>query len=199
MFVKPKVTNQTEESTMKNFGRIAATLSVLLLAVGSLSAQDLKTDYDHSVNFSQFKTYTWLQVKTSNSLWDERLKNDVNSALIAKGLTEVPSGGDLAIVASRTSQNEQTLNTFYDGLGGGWGYRGFGGGGFGGFGESTTTTDTYVVGTVVLDIFNGNSKTLLWRGSADGTLSGNSNKNIANLDRAIEKLFAHFPPGSSKR
>jgi hypothetical protein len=128
---------------MKKVGSIAAALSVLLLVVGSLSAQTVKTDYDHSVNFSQFKTYTWLQVKTSNSLWDARLKSDVNSALAAKGLTEVPSGGDLAVVAIRTSQAEQTLNTFYDGLGGGWAYRRFGGGGLGGFGESTTTTDAY--------------------------------------------------------
>lgn len=185
---------------MKKVGSIAAALSVLLLAVGSLSAQDVRTDYDHSVNFSQFKTYTWLEVKTSNSLWDQRLKNDVNSALAAKGLTEVPSGGDLSILAIRTSQPEQTLNTFYDGLGGGgWGYRRFGGGGFGGFGEATTTTDTYKVGTVVVDILNSKSKALLWRGSASGTLSSNSNKNIEALDKATEKLFAHYPPGSSKR
>jgi hypothetical protein len=189
-----------EESAMKTLGSMAAALSVLLLAVGTLSAQDVKTDYDHSVNFSQFKTYTWLQVKTSNSLWDARLKNDVNSALVAKGLTEVPSGGDLAIVAIRTSQDKQTLDTFYDGLGGGWRYRRFGGGGgLGGFGESTTTADTYVVGTVVVDIFNSKSKALLWRGSVSCTLSGNSNKNIQNLDKSTEKLLAHFPPRPSKR
>ena len=183
---------------MKRIGSIAASLSALLL-VSSLSAQTVKTDYDHSADFSLFKTYSWLGVKTSNSLWDQRLKNDVNSALAAKGLTEVPSGGDLAIVAIKTTQDQQTLNTFYDGLGGGWGFRRFGGGGFGGFGEATTTTDTYKVGTVVVDIFNAKSKALLWRGSASGDLSNNSNKNIANLEKDTEKLFAHYPPRPSKQ
>jgi hypothetical protein len=171
-----------EIKTMK-CSQIALAISGALLSICSLSAQQVKTDYDHSANFSQYKTYSWIQVKTSNSLWDSRVKADVNSALVAKGLSEVPTGGDLAVVASRTSQDQQTLNTFYDGLGGfggGYGWRGFGRGGFGGggFGESTTTTETYQVGTLIVDLFDGKTKSLLWRGSASEDLSGNSNNNI---------------------
>jgi hypothetical protein len=184
--------------------QIALAISGALLSICSLSAQQVKTDYDHSTNFSQYKTYSWVQVKTSNSLWDGRVKADVNSVLVAKGLSEVPSGGDLAVVASRTSQDQQTLNTFYDGLGGfggGWGWRGFGRGGFGGggFGESTTTTETYKVGTLIVDLFDGKTKSLLWRGSASEDLSGNSNNNIKNLDKETEKMFQHFPPNSGKK
>ena len=170
--------------------QIALAISGALLSICSLSAQQVKTDYDHSANFSQYKTYSWVQVKTSNSLWDSRVKADVNSALVAKGLSEVPTGGDLAVVASRTSQDQQTLNTFYDGLGGfggGYGWRGFGRGGFGGggFGESTTTIETYQVGTLIVDLFDGKTKSLLWRGSAsEEDLSGNSNNNIRKMKDA---------------
>jgi hypothetical protein len=91
-----------------------------------------------------------------------------------------------------TTQNRQTLNTFYDGFGGGWRWR------EGAFGESTTTADTYKVGTLVIDLFDANTKTLIWRGSSSDTLSDKSDKNIKNLDKGVQKMFDHFPPDQKK-
>lgn len=75
---------------------------------------------------------------------------------------------------------------------------GFGGGFGGGFGEATTTEDTYNVGTLVVDLFDSNTKKLIWRGSASETLSQKSDKNIKNLDKGVEKMFDHFPPDVKK-
>jgi Domain of unknown function (DUF4136) len=169
---------------------------IMLLFAGKLSAQQVKTDYDRNANFGKYKTYSWEQVKTKNPLDADRIKNDVNAVLAAKGWTQVNSGGDVSIVAMEITQNQQTLNTFYDGFGGGWGWRGFGGGGFG---EATTSTETYKVGTLVVDLFDAKTKKLLWRGTSSDTLSNNSNKNIKNLDKGVEKMFKEFPPGSSKK
>ena len=113
----------------------------------------------------------------------------VNAALTEKGLTPVESGGDIAIVAMEMTKNQQTLNTFYDGFGGGWGWRRFGGG----FGDATTTTENYKVGTLVVDLFDANTKKLIWRGSSSDTLSDKSDKNIKELDKDV-KMFDHFPP-----
>jgi hypothetical protein len=125
----------------------------------------------------------------------DRIKSAVNAALATKGWTQVDSGGDVSVVAMEVTSTQQTLNTFYDGLGGGWGWRRFGGG----FGEATTTTDTYKVGTVVVDLFDTKTKELIWRGSSSGTLSNNSDKNIKNLDKGVDKMFKHFPPAPSKK
>ena len=160
----------------------------LLLATTS-SAQQVKTDYDRSADFSQYKTYSWEKVQTQDPLWVNRIKDAVNAALTAKGWTQVESGGNVAIIAMETTQNRQTLNTFYDGFGGGWRWRGLGG-----FGESTTTADNYKVGTLVVDLFDANTKTLIWRGSSSDTLSDKSDKNIKNLDKGVQKMFDHFPP-----
>ena len=111
-------------------------------------AQQVKTDYDRNANFSQYKTYSWEKVQTQDPLWVDRIKEAVNAALTARGLTPAESGGEIAIVAMEMTKNQQTLNTFYDGLGGGWRWRGFGG-----FGEATTTMDTYKVGTLIVDLF----------------------------------------------
>jgi hypothetical protein len=162
---------------------------ILLMATGSF-AQQVKSDYDHDANFSRYKTYSWTSVKTRNPLWVDRIKSAVNSALTAKGWTEVPSSGDAAVFAIETTKEQQTLNTFYDNFGGGWGWRG----GFGGFGDATTTTETYKVGTLVIDIFDAGTKKLIWRGSSSDTLSDKADKNIKNLDKGVNKLFEHFPP-----
>jgi Domain of unknown function (DUF4136) len=171
-------------------------IGMMLLFAGKASAQQVKTDYDRSANFAQYTSYSWEHVKTQDSLDVDRIKSAVNAALAAKGWTQVDSRGDVSIVAIEMTRNQQTLNTFYDGFGGGWGWRRFGGGGFG---EATTTTETYRVGTLVVDLFETSTKKLLWRGTSSDTLSNNSDKNIKNLDKGVEKMFKQFPPGSSKK
>jgi hypothetical protein len=164
----------------------------LFLPIASF-AQQVKTDYDRAANFSQYKTYSWKKVQTPDPLWVDRIKGAVDAALAAKGWTQVASGGDISIVAIEINRNQQTLNTYYDDFGGGFRWRGLGD-----FGESTTTSDTYTVGTLVVDLFDAKTKNLVWRGVSSGMLSDKSHKNIENLNRGVQKLFQHFPPDASK-
>jgi Domain of unknown function (DUF4136) len=169
-------------------------MGMMLLFAGKLSAGQVKTDYDRNADFGQYKTYSWEQVKTQDPLNADRIKSSVNAALTAKGWTQVDSGGDVSVMAIEITRNQQTLNTYYDGFGGGWRWRGFGG-----MGEATTTTETYKVGTLVVDLFDAKTKQLIWRGNSSDTMSNNSNKNIQNLDKDVEKMFKKFPPGSPKK
>jgi hypothetical protein len=175
---------------MKIHKTILLSVAMMMLVSVVSVAQQVKTDYDRNANFDQFKTYSWSNVKTKDPLLVDRIKNAVNSTLAAKGLTQVDSGGDLSIVAMEITRNQQTLNTFYDGFGG-WRW--------GGFGNTTTTTETYKVGTLVVDLFNTQSKELVWRGSSSDTLSSNSDKNIKILNRGVDKMFKHFPPEGNKQ
>jgi len=168
-------------------------IALFFVLTAAAFAQQVKTDYDHNANFGQYKTYSWKMVQTKDPLMVDRIKDAVNAALSAKGWTQVESGGDVSVVAIEITQNQQTLNTFYDGLGGGWRWSGFGG-----FGEATTTTDTYQVGTLVVDLFDAKAKNLVWRGSSSDTLSNNADKNTKNLDKGVQKMFGHFPPESRK-
>ena len=173
----------------------------LSVAIACFSATallaEVKTDYDRNADFSRYKTYSWNNVHTQNPLWVDRIKAAVDSALAAKGWTEVESGGDVSIMAMEMTKDHRTLNTYYDNFGGGWGWRL--GGGFGdGFGTSTTTEDTYKVGTLVVDLFDTNAKKLVWRGSASDTLSDKSERNIKKLNSDVQKMFDHFPPETGK-
>jgi len=168
-------------------------IAILLVMVAAAFAQHVQTDFDHHANFSQYKTYSWQEIKPANSLWDARIKSAVDAQLTAKGWTEVPSGGDVSIVAIKTTHTERTLNTFYDGIGGGWRWRGFGG-----MGQATTTEQDYKEGTLVLDFYDGNTKQLIWRGSAEDTLSDKASKNEKKLDKGVAKMLKGFPPNSAK-
>src|ERR1700682_2541766 len=120
--------------------KLFASVGMILLAATAAFAQQVKTDYDRSADFNQYKTYSWQKVQSPDQLWVDRIKEAVNSALAAKGWTQVPSGGNVAIVAIEMTQNQQTLDTFYNGFGGGWRWGG-------GFSNATTTVENYKVGT----------------------------------------------------
>jgi hypothetical protein len=177
--------------------RVAIVSSLLLWTATALTAQRVQASYDHTADFSGYKTYSWFSKTTSStSLWDQRVKNAVNSSLASKGLTQVPSGGDLAIFVSDTSQKRQKLVTFCNGTRGGWGGGGFGGGPFC---DATTTTKSYNVDTLALKIFDPNSNAVLWRASSTNTLPDDSDTIDKSLDTNVERLFSHFPPDSHKR
>src|SRR6266478_607116 len=164
-----------------------------LMMLGAAFAQHVQTDFDHQANFAQYKTYSWQEVKPANSLRDDRIKSAVDAQLAAKGWTKVDSGGDVAVVAIKTTQTQRTLQTFYDGFGGGWRWRGFGG-----MGEATTTEQDYKEGTLVVDLYNAKTQQLIWRGSAEDTVSDKEAKNEKNLDKGVAKMFKDFPPSSAK-
>jgi Domain of unknown function (DUF4136) len=176
---------------VKTQNSIFLSVAMFFVFTAASFGQQVKTDYDHSANFNQYKTYSWEKVQTKDPLLVERIKNAVNAALAAKGWTQVDADGDVSVVAMEIARNQQTLNTFYDGFGGGWRWGG-------GFGDATTTTETYKVGTLVVDLFDTKTKNLIWRGSSSDTLSNNSDKNTKNLDKGVQKMFAHFPPQSKK-
>jgi len=180
---------------MNFFNRTTIGALFFVTMLGAAFAQKVETDFDHQANFSQYKTYSWQEIKPANSLWDARIQNAVDAQLAAKGWTKVDSGGDVAVVAMKSSKTQRTLQTFYNGFGGGWGWRRFGGGGFG---DSTTTEQDYKVGTLVIDLYDAKTKQLIWRGSAQDTLSDKATQNEKNLNKGVAKMFKAFPPGSAK-
>lgn len=164
-------------------------VGITVLSCGAYLSAQVKTDYDHDAKFGTYKTYSWIKVQSGDSLWDDRIKQDVDSQLAAKGWTKVDANGDASVSAFRSTHDQKTLDTFYNGFGGGWRWRGFGGEGL-----STTTTEITKVGNVVVDVFDTPTQKLLWRGMDSDDLSSNADKNIKKLAKDIEKMFKDFPP-----
>ncbi len=180
---------------------LLATGAAALLFSATLAFADVRTDYDHQVNFSNYHTYSWGQVKTDDPLAQSRVKAEIDKDLQAKGWQLVPSGGQTMVFVTDNIKTEKELETNYDSFGGGWGggwgyrgFRGFGGGfGPGGFGTSTTQQVDQQVGHLVVDIFESSNHNLLFRGIADNDLGNNADKNTKNVDKNIDKIFKKFP------
>jgi hypothetical protein len=161
----------------------------LLAAATGLFAKAV-ADYDHSVDFGRYHTYSWIAARAEDPLWNDRIANAIDSQLTAKGWRKVGSGGDASVSAFGSTHSIQTFETWYDGFGGGWGWRR----GWGGAGFATTTIERTPVGTLVVDIFDSRSKKLIWRGTSSATLSGNPGKNERKLTKDVAGMFKKFPP-----
>jgi len=180
---------------MKTMVLAGATLAF----AGGAWAQDVKVDFDKAANFGAIKTFS-IKLGTSwgNQIGEKRVMDEFTEALTAKGWKPVPEGGDAVVVLHGATETKRSLNTFYSGGGyGGYGYRGWGG--MGGMGTATTTESEYEVATLVVDIFDAKTKSLMWRGSAQDELSDKPEKNVKKLGKASDKMFKEFPPGSAKK
>lgn len=185
--------------------RIAtAALFCAAILIFSLTAfaDNIKTDFDHHANFTEYHTYSWGAVKVSDQLNAARIRRSVNASLQRDGWKEVSTGGQVTVMATDKVHTEQEAESYYDGMGGGWGggWGGWGGwgwgdgGGFGGMGESMTTMSTTRNAHVVIDIFNTSTKRLLWRGVSRAELTNKPADNRKRLDEDIAKMFKDFPP-----
>lgn len=170
-------------------GRVVALVFAVLLSACA-ATPTVKTDFDPGVNFSRFRTYSWVTKPDGGSpLMQQRIVDGIDSRLQARGWKLVPNG-EVHVAAHVTSQERQVFNTTSVG------YLGWGG-----FGpaapNSMTTVDTFEVGTLVVDLFDGATKRGLWRGTASGTLQDDPARMNAMLQTALDKMFTGFPPGSA--
>ena len=166
--------------------RIALTLTLATLVTSTARAQKITTEAAPGTNLGIYKTFAWLkQPNVADPILKQRIIDDINTQLTAKGYQLVADGGDLAIAAHLATQTEQTLNTFYDGFGGGWRWGG-------GFGSATTSVTSYQEGTLVVDLFDARTKQAIWRGTAEQTMSSNPQKQAEDMDKAAQKMFQKF-------
>jgi Domain of unknown function (DUF4136) len=167
--------------------RTICAVGLLLLTVGFVFGQKVRVDFNHNTNFFKYKTYTWIQqpVTPNDPLMAPRIVQAVDMQLMAKGLKRVDSDGDLGVSVNVATQEKQTLNSFYDGFGWGWGL------------GDAVTVETYTEGTIVADLFDAMTKKIVWRGVATKEISSKPEKVSEQAQRAIEKLFKHFPPNAA--
>ena len=178
--------------------RVLAVAAALGLAGTIAFAQDVKVDFDKAADFSKVKTFA-IRIGTgwNNPIGEKRVLAEIQQGLTEKGWTVADeAAADALVVLHGATEKQKSLNTFYTGGYGGYGWRGGWGGGMS---SSTTTVDEYTVGTLVVDVFDAKTKQLMYRGIAQDELSDKPEKNAKKLAKASDKLFKDFPPGSKAK
>ena len=174
-------------------------VALMLVAPMLVRAQDVTKDFDKTYDFSKLKTfYVKLGTSWGNQLSEKRVMTELSETLVGKGWKVAPaeSAADAEVILHGATDTKKNINTFYSGMGGGWGYGGWGGGGMA---TGTTTVSEYRVGTLVVDIFDAKSKNLVFRGTATDELSDKPEKNQKKGEKALEKMFKDFPPSAKKK
>ena len=186
-------------------------LFALASAVSTGVAQKVRVDYDHGCDYSHYKTYRWVglqrvsssDVQFPNQLMQQRIVSFVEEALAAKRFTRVETGGDLLVNYDLKVTAEPQLTTFTNATGSfagwdGWGWGGLGWGGLGccgwGSGFSTTTTQTYWRGTLVVSLTDSHQKQLVFQGVSTDMISSRAGKNTKRLQKGIQEMFEKYPP-----
>jgi hypothetical protein len=178
---------------------IARTLAIGLFAVvfGSLPivAQTPTIDYDHTVNFMKFKTYTWARVHATDPGVEDRITIALNRDMGGRYMSEVPKNGDVTIAAVEGSQDKQEFSTFYDSLGSDYSWQRPWGSGFM---DSQATLGDVPVNTLVIDMYDTKTHKLLWRGTITGPLEGSQDKMNNAIDKEVTELISKYPPKFKK-
>jgi hypothetical protein len=167
-------------------------LVVAGLVMGSAAGCGLSikasSDYDKQINFSSYNTFFMVKGNSSGDpVTDARLASDVEAALVSRGWAEVPDGeGQAAVVIHTATTSSHTDKAFYHGWGG-WQWR------WGGFNSPTKLVEDYAVGTVVVTIFDADTKQALWRGYAADAISDSAKQTVKVREQAVAKIFDKFP------
>jgi hypothetical protein len=157
---------------------------VFCLVAGSLWAQQVSVNYNHSASFTQYHTYAWGSNHTNqiqNSILAQVAQQDIDNAMSQKGLQKVSESQnpDLILTASGGEKEQTSWNA--------WGMRGIGGG-MGGISPQQN-----VDATMIVSLYDLKEKSLVWRGIAEDTLSNNGNKNQQLVEKAVQKMFKQWP------
>jgi len=174
---------------------VIATL-LLLLTCGAAQAQKIKVEFDKSVNFAAFKTYAWdpTPQAAAKPVLVAAIKGAINEELAKRGLKQVTDNPDLyiAMYGAVDSDFAVTYSDFYYGP---YGIPAFDQS-FLMWGAVPGTTNTAVVhkGQLVVDLIDAGRKKLAWRGIATQNLSDQQMKLVEQVNTAVEKLFAKYPP-----
>ena len=154
------------------------------------AAQTITYDFDKAADFSRFKTYAWVRgTPLSDELNHKRIVNAVDTQLAAKGLGKVEVGAspDVLVAYHATFNKNLQINGFSTGWGG---YR------FGANRSGSARVDEILVGTLVVDMVDAGSRTIVWRGTAtkEVDVKANPEKREKNINKAAERLFKNYPP-----
>ncbi len=195
---------------MKNIMKALVMIVITTIVLGGCSSIKVISDQDSTVDFTKFSTfeyYGWAEEsdKMLNRFDKERIESAFGDEFRKRGMTYVESGGDvivtLFIVAEQKTKTTATTTGMGGMYGGYGGYYGHGPGyGWGGGMSTTTYSDyDYVVGTLVVDMYDAKAKQLIWEASGSGTIKENPKGREDRIKNTASLIMKKYPVPPAKK
>jgi hypothetical protein len=188
------------------FLRCVIFASIAMLLASCASKPTIETDYDHSIDFSNYKTYAFfnpmgIENPNYSSIYGSIFRDAISKEMESRGYI-VSDNPDLLINVSGKFQDKTRVTTTSDPhMGGYYGYRRGAYGAWGGYGYgSSTHVSQYTEGTVNVDMVDRAQKRMVWEGVAVGRVQENktNEETRANIYSGIQEMFAAYPFRASK-
>lgn len=128
------------------------------------------------VNFSTYKTYSWVQAQVpagGNPITYQQIVADIDTALAGKGYAKAESGGDLSLILTLGAREKTDIQS--------WGRFGL-----------QTSVYQYTQGQLSLDAFDTKTEQAVWHGQASATINPDK-PNPSKIASGIQKLMKQFP------
>ena len=165
---------------------------LLLISAFFLGGCGIKasTNFMPGTNFATYRTFVQSPPPTErvkslpgySAITGQQIEDMIASELQSKGFRPAAAeDADLLVAFSVSGQPRTDVTS----TGGGYGYGGWGGGG--------TFTTHYVVGRLVIDIFDNRNRKLLWHGWADKEIFKPSSDN-KGAEQVVQAIMKEFPP-----
>ena len=160
-------------------------LAIALLAALGGFAQKIEVEFDQSVDFTKFKTFAIRDGRLNSKnpslnseLVKKRIEADIEKYLTKKGLEVTPGPSDLNVRYTLGAVRGSQVEAYPAGWRG-WGTR--------------YVRVPFTEGTLVIDLRDPSTRSLVWRGIAREDKS-DASKVEGKLDDMVKKAIDKYPP-----
>ena len=178
-------------------------LVLLLILFAGCSSNPPITDYDPSVNFGSFKTFSFISAHPLmrvegldvSPMLEGRLMQVTENVLSARGLRRVadPEEADIAVAFTLGARDKIQVNSYpemYRSHYGGWGW-----GGSYYSGASHVDVRQYTEGILSIDIYEVSKRKPVWHGVATKRITKKMRENPQQtINEIVPAILATFPP-----
>jgi len=186
-----------KDFAMKNMLILSA---ALLLSACAAKGPTIQSDYDKSIDFSQYRTYNFfspmgIENPNYSSLMGQTFRESIGQQMEQRGYT-LSDNPDLLLNVSARLEDKTKVTTYNDAPPMYYGYRAGYYDPWYGYGYGTSThVSQYTEGTVNIDMVDAKAKRMVWEGVAIGRVK--EDRNNAELNAAIRagvaEMFTGYP------
>jgi len=188
---------------MSKFYKVIVLSIVLALLSACSTPAKIHSDYDQSIDFSQYKTYGYfspmgIENPNYSSLLGQMFRDAIDAQMKPRGYV-LSNNPDLLLNVSARLEDKTKVTTTSDPMMYGGGYYGYRGGMYapwGGYGYGTSThVSQYTEGTVNIDMVDVSQKRMVWEGVAIGRVDEDRKQGELreNIMTGVAEMFEGYP------
>jgi len=189
----------------KNILRQLTALATAILLSACASGPEIMSDYDHSIDFSQYRTYNFfnpmgIENPNYSTIYGQVFRDALSREMNARGY-RLADDPDLLLNVSARLQDKTQVTTYADPYPGYYGYRrGFYDPWMGYPYGTSTHVSQYTEGTVNVDMVDARAKRMVWEGVGVGRVKeGRSNEEVRQvISDGVARMFEGFPFSAGK-